>query len=758
MTATKDILREIYLSLDRETFLRDLNPKRRHSASGEYLELDCPECEKKARAFIYTAGVHITCNRRDSCGYSISLWDYLQQKEGLSNQETLQKLASVAGISLPALSEEAIAKIDQLKKEASVLEEAFAFFKKRLLSSQANSVVAYLKGRGYLVEEIARMDFGYNPGYKVTKDYLVTKGYNVNILKYLAWRDDYSLVFPYRDANGNMVNIWGRRLTESKDDPKYKPYCESGKATPFFFDKARGLNELILVEGYFDPMIALERGIKGMIGLGGASISQEQLETLLRYNPKKIILALDQDEAGFTGTEKMIKCLGRFDIDTFVVSFPKQIKDPDQYITTKGIEAFSKALSQAKSAPKWAAMRIIQKHAPKTDREKRAAIREAANFKTSFLQTLDRCEFLSTFASQLALSQELLDAYLKEAEEDHTKEQLTKSYQQLLATGNKLLEKNDLSSLEKLFNQGRPTIKRITAIEPYTIEKLQQDLQQAKEGLRTGYNNLDELVRIHEGSITLIAGRPSHGKTTLMLNLFLNMVQHYPKLNFCFFSYEETKPQIAVKLLNILAGHIFQEAHNLPNVQGYLKSNSASVAAIEEAKKRYDLLVSSGRMKIIGEPYYVDELAEMIRHLKEQEPQGAVFIDYIQKVKNRQKFGTRQLELQKTSEIILETAKACVVPIILGAQLGRSPDTRDKVKLDNLREAGDLEQDANLVLGLFNSAMEKAQETQATLTDRTVDITVTPLKNRNGIVNKAVTLEFDRPILKIREKLSSEMP
>ncbi len=74
------------------------------------------------------------------------------------------------------------------------------------------------------------------------------------------------------------------------------------------------------------------------------------------------------------------------------------------------------------------------------------------------------------------------------------------------------------------------------------------------------------------------------------------------------------------------------------------------------------------------------------------------------------------------------------------------------MKLDNLREAGDLEQDANLVLGLHNQAMEEAQDKQTQLTSRKVDLTITPLKNRNGIVNKTVTLEFDRPLLQIKDK------
>lgn len=54
-------------------------------------------------------------------------------------------------------------------------------------------------------------------------------------------------------------------------------------------------------------------------------------------------------------------------------------------------------------------------------------------------------------------------------------------------------------------------------------------------------------------------------------------------------------------------------------------------------------------------------------------------------------------------------------------------------------------------MGLFNPAMEKAQDEQKQLTDRNIDLKITPLKNRNGIVNKTITLKFDRPILRIKD-------
>ena len=95
--------------------------------------------------------------------------------------------------------------------------------------------------------------------------------------------------------------------------------------------------------------------------------------------------------------------------------------------------------------------------------------------------------------------------------------------------------------------------------------------------------------------------------------------------------------------------------------------------------------------------------------LKERGKIGAIFIDYIQKIKFKGKSSTRQLELQKISETILETAKFNSVPIILGAQFGRGNTKQEVLRLDNLREAGDIENDAKLFLGIWNEAKEKSE-------------------------------------------------
>jgi len=281
---------------------------------------------------------------------------------------------------------------------------------------------------------------------------------------------------------------------------------------------------------------------------------------------------------------------------------------------------------------------------------------------------------------------------------------------------------------------------------------LEEDIAQTRPGLHTGYKTLDELFLIPPEAITIIGARPSHGKTTLLMNLVLNMARAYADRSFFFFSYEESRKQIGVKLLNILGGEIIDKTRNVLAFEDYLREKRADRAKIEAGKAELRELTENKRLWIIDEPLYVDELADALAYYRERHNIGAVFIDYIQKIKIRGRYPSRQVELQKTSERILETAKGLSIPIILGAQLGRDPQHSDKVRLDNLREAGDIEQDANLVLGLFNPAMETAQDEGKRSTEDEVELKVTVLKNRNGPVNEERALIFNRPLLTIKDK------
>lgn len=765
MNEVKDLLDyHIYPNLDRAEALADLEPRDK----GSYYLLVCPDCGKR-EAFIYKTGLYIKCNRMDKCAYNISLWDYIQQKHGLTNQETLQELAKLAHYSLPELEGYSHESAEKVRKKANILEATLEFFKAQLWAEGGQETLDYLlQKRGYQREEVKEIELGFNPGEKATISFLAQKGYALeeikDNLKYLPWREDYKLVIPWRDPVGRLKSLWGRlvrKLKEGeKESDKYKPMTEAEKGTLFHLHTAIGQKEIRLVEGFLDALIANVRGVKGVVALGGDHLSQEQIDNVRRYGSiKQITLCLDGDEAGQKGVEQNLSLLAREGITTFVAELPAGY-DPDDLIREKGIEAFQDAITKAISAARWKAKRLVSKHDLTTDKGRSEVIEEALAFEETLTEPLEARDFIATVTGLLEIPAECVEIKVQDYHDKKARERVHKAYREFLKKSQSLLEEGHLAELRDYIEEQSKGIRAqdvSRAMATYTLSDLTHDLAGSKEGMKTGFSSLDKLITIPEEAITVIAGRPSHGKTTFLLNMLLNMVKLYQDKAFFIFSYEETKKQLALKVVNILSGVVISEAQNLNALRYYLLGDNSRVdkeqgEAIETGKAQFKEFTEAKRLWLIDEPYCIDELKSTLCYLAEKYTIGAVFVDYIQKIKTKGKYATRQLQVQDISATLLELAKSLRLTVIVGAQLGRDKDRADKVRLDNLREAGDIEQDANLVLGIYNEAMEKSEEQSTKIAARVVELEISILKNRNGLVNESVRLEFDRPILTVREK------
>lgn len=292
----------------------------------------------------------------------------------------------------------------------------------------------------------------------------------------------------------------------------------------------------------------------------------------------------------------------------------------------------------------------------------------------------------------------------------------------------------------------------------YGWEELGRDLMNTRPGQQTGYKALDHYVRIPRGAITVVAARPGDGKTSLQLNLLLNMLRNPENKDykFYFFSYEETQKYIATKLIMIMAGQVL---HNKENLSAYLcylndrykgikrRSNSNINRAVEEFKSYTS--VEPKRLTIIDQPYKINKLTSILNLVGQDKQTGAVFIDYIQKIslESNLRVTARYLEIKIVSELLLDIAKYGDIPLIVGAQLGRNASHNGELTLHSLRESGDLEQDANVVLGLRKESMEDEEDSNGP-----VNLHVHILKNRGGPAGGKVTLDFDGRVFQVSER------
>ena len=759
-------IQELYSILLRlgyqERLFADLKGRKK---AGKETTADCPFCGHKGK-FSYSSERPVWQCWSASCpsqGMSRDWLGYLTEVKGLAFREALAELAEAAGVELPQVDQKAHKAYAQ---RADILEAAQEWLWEQLWEPAGREVLSYLRQRGYTEQELRAMrEAGFALGAYTSREalqeHLQGKGYTAEEVKQAGLLSaqlgqDFKLTLVWRDAAGRPIGLVGRALDGRSDKYRYSAGLQRGSGL-LGIEKLRGSEYAVLVEGVLDTPVIASKGLP-LVSTGGTSLSREQLLLLERAGVKQLLLLLDSDPAGQRATDRAIKIIrdsGSI-ISPFVVTLPEGYKDPDELVREAGLEPLQRALSEAKSWAKWLPGYIFSQHDMTTERGYALAIDQALRAYAQLDYMPDQQDFRAGLEAaypglkwtDLEPRLETLQQRLSEQVRQARLETLSQSLREQAREG-KLLE------AELAIEEALQDLRESRGIEPpeaYTLEKLLADLD-SLDGLGTGFACLDELVRLPLGAITLVAARPSHGKTTLLLNMLLNLVHKYPERRFYFYSYEESRRELATKLIMILAGETLDKQFNLYAYRGYLRDKQGSSPKIDKAIARYEKLVSSGRLWLIDKALVAEDLVSMIAQLNSRGETGAVFVDYIQKVRTRASAPTRQVEVQRASELLRETAVAQDIPLIMGAQLGRATSQQDKVRLDNLREAGDLEQDANLVLGLFNQAMQKAQDEQAVMSQPTVDLLITVLKNRaGGGVGQSVTLSFNRPVLHIGSK------
>lgn len=395
------------------------------------------------------------------------------------------------------------------------------------------------------------------------------------------------------------------------------------------------------------------------------------------------------------------------------------------------------------------------------------------------LQPIDRDIFKKEFLSleaikSLGINKESLDITLDRLTSTKEKEAQEREFKKLLSTATELQDKGQIKEALELLETKVKDVK-LKAVSnllppPLSFEGMLEDIATIPPGYRTGYPSLDKFIDFTPGAISLIAGRPSHGKTSFMFNLLLEMAKIYTQEKFYFFSYEEPVRNISVKLLNRLTGidlkSYFSDFNlssptNYEFIKNYIKVGRTDIPQIEEGKRQLKELVDSQRITLIGQNYSVEDLSKLIAHLQKKEKIGAVFIDYIQRMKTERRTQDKRTEIAHISDQTLQIAKETGLPIILGAQLNRATTSQPNKQpvLENLKEAGNLEEDANLVLSVYNESREKAEDSEGNSYEgsRKVDLEIKVLKNREGEVNRKASLTFDKWTGEIMEHKKSNL-
>lgn len=238
--------------------------------------------------------------------------------------------------------------------------------------------------------------------------------------------------------------------------------------------------------------------------------------------------------------------------------------------------------------------------------------------------------------------------------------------------------------------------------------------------LKTGFKDIDKAISgFDKGDVTIIAARPGVGKSAFALQIIRKFGRDGIKTGY--FNLEMAKKQIYERAVASASGidlNRIRLGTNFLNNEKTLFDEGN-----DQLSKEKNVYIISG-IQTLGS----------IRKIQKEFDFDVIIIDYLQLIKPEGKRnGNRIAEVGDISRGIKAIASEYNIPVIALSQLNRASEQyRDKEPMmSDLRESGDLEQDASTILMLWNSNQDDKSE-------KTLKVE----KSRNGCLDR-VTLYFD---------------
>jgi len=719
-------------------------------------------------------------------GEVLSLVDYVIRRDNVEFIQAVKTLSDIAELQLPKSSSFDSESYKKYKDQSTILEDCNSYFIFCLENSTgAEEVKNYLTSRGYSPEDIKAMELGYIPSQDKLSKYLSGKNYSQRLVdEAIKIKTDtrigstHRLTIPYR--SGGSIKGFKFRTTGDAT-PKYLNSSGLDKSGGFFnLSGIKGDKDIVIVEGELDSLHATVKGLSNIVATGGSSISPGQVKDAKRRGAKSFTLCLDTEPGKEEETSKRIasaiEVILQEDSRIYIATLPGLgggKTDPDRLIKESGADSFKKAISEALPYYEYKLQALLTKYG-KIEQERGLQPKDIDNLLDEVVETAtkikeptarDRYKKLFTSLDAikgLGITEESLSITVERLTSTKDKETQSKEIKKLLSEAKELQDKGETDKALDLLDKGSKEIRATSGkglLPPHlNFSTLLEQIATTPPAYKTGYSSLDKFIGFTPGAITLIAGRPSHGKTTFLFNLLLKMSNLYQENSFYFFTYEEPVKNLSIKLLNRLTAtdlnKYFEDYKDLAKptnyefIKAYIKAQRTDIREIEEGKRLLQELIDSQRIKVIDRNYSVEELYSLIQYLNNKEKIGGIFIDYIQRMRTERKTQDKRTEIAHISDMVLQIAKDNGLPIILGAQLNRATvsTANKKPTLENLKEAGNLEEDANTVLSVYNESREK-EEDEAGISYkgvREVELELKTLKNREGEVNQTATLLFDK--------------
>ena len=287
-----------------------------------------------------------------SCGATGNVYKFIQDYENVSFMEAVKKCADIAGISVNIKGHKDYNKYQDLY---DIYELSQKFYQNNINSIKGKKAKEYLYSRHLNDEIIKEFGIGLSLGDRDILTKLLKNKYDEKTLLQsgLINEGPYDLydvyhnriMFPLYSLTGQVIGYNGRVYngeTENKYVNSKETQIFKKRELLYNYHRAKDFcrisKQVIIVEGPMDVIRCYSIGIKNVVAALGTAFGKEQA-LLIRKLSSEVILLYDGDDAGLKGTKITIEELQKIGIQPKVVRLEDNL-DPDEYILTKGKQAF----------------------------------------------------------------------------------------------------------------------------------------------------------------------------------------------------------------------------------------------------------------------------------------------------------------------------------------------------------------------------------------------------------------------------------
>lgn len=232
-------------------------------------------------------------------------------------------------------------------------------------------------------------------------------------------------------------------------------------------------------------------------------------------------------------------------------------------------------------------------------------------------------------------------------------------------------------------------------------------------GMSCGIRAIDDITRLRDGAMIVLAARPSIGKTGIAMNMATH-IAFTERKKVLFFSLEMEAAEIMERAAYSEAGI---------NVEELKRTDFYSIDQVLNQFRSSDLRI------ITHKAVTIDQIKAEAKQEKRKHGVDVIFLDYLQLIRGSagHRFFSREQEVASVAEGVKALAADLGIPVVVLAQLGRGAEGNERPTLAQIRESGAIEQTADVIMLLHR---DRSLQMQGGSTSLPAEVLVA--KNRNG--------------------------